>query len=470
MTALSDLHALPTLVEELGLTLDRIEITGQLDTWRGPFAVDDIAVSCVVAATAAARELLTERNNAPSRAVHIDARHAAASFLSDALAEPVGWQLPPIWDPIAGDYRTRDGWIRLHTNYRHHRNAALIALDADPAQDIDKATVADLVARWSGEDLESAVIAHNGVAGQQRTEQDWMLHVAGRAIAKEPLLAVEYHTAEGNAAIATRLSPAVRPFDGVRVLDLTRVLAGPTATGFLAAWGADVLRIDPPGFEEVPAIVPITTCAKHTTTIDFRSPRGREQFVDLLRTADVVVHGYRPDALAGLGLDPKKWNNIRPGLVVASLDAYGWHGPWSSRRGFDSIVQHSTGITAIAQQAMGSERPVPLPCQALDHGCGWLLAAAVAKGLTERCRTGRGTTAKTSLARFSNFVCSLPTDIDPHRPQPTLSDVAQFLATATTAWGPLRRLTWPATIGGIRPILGTSHPIGTHKPQWSHAG
>ncbi len=457
----ADLLALPPLADAVGISVADVELTGELGLWRGPFAVDDVAVSSAVVALSAAAELLAERNGQPRAAITLDVRHAAASFLSDALVEPIGWELPPVWDSIAGDYRTMDGWIRLHTNYAHHREAALSALDIDPFADVEPSAVAAAVANWPGDDLESAVVGNGGAAARQRSREDWDLHDAGISARSEPLLEVVIDDGGGR-----RFGPCQRPFDGVRVLDLTRVLAGPTATGFLAAWGADVLRIDPPDFREVPAVVPVTTCGKRTAVLDLRTELGRQRFLELLATADVVVHGYRSDALAALGLDPSEWRQIRPGLVDVSLSAYGQRGPWATRRGFDSLVQHSSGITSYAQMVAGADRPIPLPCQALDYGTGWLLAAAVASGLVRRCRTERGTSAKTSLARFAALVTALPANVDPSRRPPTVADFGPYLTIAQTAWGPLQRLPWPGVIGQLRPLLGASHEIGSHAPEW----
>jgi len=463
----TQLAAAPLLSDAVGVDLGSvaIEVDGSLTTWRGPLAVEDVAVSSVMVALAAAAELLAERNGTRPRPVRFDARHASMSFLSESLVAPQGWRMPPVWDPIAGDYSTADGWIRLHTNYPHHRAAALSALALTDEDGLSAETVAGRVRTWITDDLEAAVVAAQGVAGGQRTMDQWHAHPAGSAVEGEPLLAHIRHDAADSGT--TVLPPATRPFEGIRVLDLTRVLAGPTATGFMAAWGAEVLRIDPPGFEEAPAIVPITTSGKQTTSIDLADPAGRQVFLRLLAEADVVVHGYRGGALAGIGLDPAEWPSIRPGIVVAGLTAYGWSGPWCQRRGFDSIVQHSSGITRLGQDAMGAERPVPLPCQALDHGCGWLLAAGVARALTERCRTGRGDEMQTSLARFAHLLTSLPQSGDLDRPAPAFADAEPFTASASTPSGPLRRLTWPGSIDGIQPLLGPASTIGSSAPAWT---
>lgn len=305
------------------------------------------------------------------------------------------------------------------------------------------------------------MVAANGVAGRQRSADQWQRHPAGLAVGAEPLLEVEHVNAS-----AAPLPPGERPLWGVRVLDLTRVLAGPTTTGVLASWGAEVLRIDPPGFAEVPALVPVMTSGKRTTALDLAQSVDRQRFVELLATADVVVHGYRPGALHSVGLDPSSWQQVRPGLVDVCLDAYGWRGPWKDRRGFDSIVQHSVGITLEGQQTHGAQRPVPLPCQALDHGCGWLMAAAVAAGLAERCRSGNGTRCRTSLARFAKLVADLPRTGDIDRPPPRLDQLGPFTVQARTPWGDLRRLAWPGTIGPHTPDVGASVPIGSGAATW----
>ena len=202
--------------------------------------------------------------------------------------------MPPTWDPLAGDYATVDGWIRLHTNAPHHREAALAVVEA-PA---DKARVAAAVSQWRADELERAIIDQGGCAAAMRPLDAWREHPQGRSVAGEPLLWWE----ETNRAHARsrKVAPG-RPLTGIRVLDLTRVLAGPVATRFLAGFGAEVLRIDPPWWDE-PAFVPEVVLGKRCTRLDLRAPDGRERFFGLLRGADVLVHGYRPEALARLGL------------------------------------------------------------------------------------------------------------------------------------------------------------------------
>ena len=256
------------------------------------------------------------------------------------------------------------------------------------------------VQTYSATELETAVVVAGGAAAAMRSIEEWEAHPQGRAVASEPLVAWSV----ASDASATQERPTIdrprreRPLAGVRVLDLTRVLAGPVATRFLAGLGADVLRIDPPTWDE-PGVVPDVTLGKRCARLDLRRPADVDQFVTLLASADVLVHGYRPGALAGLGFDHARLHAVRPGLVDVALDAYGWSGPWAGRRGFDSLVQMSSGIADAGRRVAGAERPTPLPVQALDHATGYLMAAAALRGLTVRRRDMTGSSARVSLAR-----------------------------------------------------------------------
>lgn len=436
-------------------SVDRVSFTGGAHTLPGPFLVDDFAAASIAAATLAIAGI--DRLDGPP--VTIDRRHAALAFRSEWYLRPVGWELPPAWDPIAGDYRAADGWIRLHTNYERHRAAAVKTLGL--ATDAGRDAVAEAVAGWTGGDLEEAVVSGGGCAAQQRGVDAWRAHPQGAAVASEPLVAVAY----GDGALGrSTVSGGDQPLAGVRVLDLTRVIAGPIASRFLAAYGANVLRIDPPGFAELPGLVVETTVGKRRAAIDLAAEAGRYTLRALVAGADVIVHGYRPGALAALGFDDDELRAIQPGLVIASLDAYGWSGPWRGRRGFDSLVQLSSGITTIGQEVHGAGAPVPLPAQALDHGTGYLIAAAVAHAVAER----RPATIRASLARTAAFLIDLGLGDDPGRGLPPSTDVAAYCERAATPWGPVDRLRPPGRIGSFSPAW--SRPpgeLGDSEPVWA---
>ncbi|WP_111421550.1 CoA transferase, partial [Rhodoplanes roseus] len=366
--------------------LSGVRVTGPGDL-PSCFRVTDLASAAVGAASLAIAERIGITTGT-TPAVTVDRRLSSLWFGTSIV--PEGWALPPAWDPIAGDYATADGWIRLHTNAAHHRVAALAVLGVPADRDL----VAAAVRSWRADALETAVVGQGGCAATMRTVADWAVHPQGRAVAAEPLVDVvptDFGTPD-------RPCDPARPLAGLRVLDLTRILAGPVATRFLAGFGADVLRIDPPGWDE-PSLAPEVTLGKRCARLDLHSREGRDRLLALLADADVLVHGYRPDALDRIGLGADVRRAARPGLVDVSLDAYGWTGPWAGRRGFDSLVQVSCGIAAEGLRRFGRDRPTPLPVQALDHATGWLMAAAVVRGLTARAATGRGCRARLSLAR-----------------------------------------------------------------------
>jgi len=316
-------------------------------------------------------------------------------------------------------------------NAPHHRDAALAVLGVAAEKD----AVAREVSRWAADNLETAVMSGRGCAATMRSIAEWKVHPQGQAVAGEPLL---------HLSIGDTFSPRdwkmsrQQPFKGVRVLDLTRVLAGPVATRFLAGLGAEVLRIDPPWWDE-PVVVLEVALGKRCARIDLRQASNRELLEHLLKGADVLIHGYRPDALARLGFDAEHRQELSPGLVDVTLDAYGWTGPWKGRRGFDSLVQMSSGIADAGMKETGKNRPTPLPVQALDHSVGYLMAAAAIRGLTNRLKTGAGYQARTSLARMAAMLICQPIAhtrkaIAPETPNDLSENVEK------TAWGPDRRI------------------------------
>src|SRR5690606_16295586 len=250
---------------------------------------------------------------------------------------------------------------------------------------------------------------------------------------------------------------------GLRVLALRRVLAGPVSTRLLAGLGAQVLRIDPPSWDE-PALAPEMTLGKRTSRLDARDPAGLAQLKRLLAEADVVVHGYRSDALERMGLGEEVRRATRPGLVDVSLDAYGFTGPWATRRGFDSLVQMSAGIADAGMRAAAAERPTPLPVQALDQATGYLMAAAVLAGLRDRLDHGTGSTARLSLARTAALLEDARGLRRAARTAVEEPDDGELLQ---TEWGPVRVLAAPLEVPGVR--IGwerAPRAFGSDNPTW----
>ena len=433
------------------------ELTGR-GSFVSAFAVTRLAVESVALAAEAIADVIALV--APPPTVVVD-RELASWWFAWSF-RPDGWELPPVWDPIAGDHRSADSWIRLHTNAPRHRRAALAVLGWSPDDTPSRDDVGAVVRTWAADDLEAAIVESGGAAAAMRSAEAWATHPHGRSVAAEPLV----HRTRTSATRAGSPPPAHRPLAGVRVLDLTRVLAGPVATRFLAGFGAEVLRVDPPGWDE-PAVVPEVTLGKRCSRLDARSRDGRVRLRRLLAGADVLVHGYRPGALdALLGLDVDARAELRPGLVEVCLDAYGWTGPWSARRGFDSLVQMSAGIAEAGMRRSGREVPTPLPVQALDHATGYLLAAEAVDGLRERWETGCGSFRRASLARTAVWLTGLAGDDGPPLAEAPWNDATP----ETTPWGPGRRLPAPVTISGapVRWDRGACD-LGSAEPQWPSA-
>jgi crotonobetainyl-CoA:carnitine CoA-transferase CaiB-like acyl-CoA transferase len=432
--------------------LGRVEFAGQ-GGLPSAFAVTDLATASIGAAALAIAERAASANSRPPSVV-VDRRLASLWF--GFSLNPQGWTLPPVWDPIAGDYPAADGWIRLHTNAARHREAALAALGCVGERD----AVAAAVRSARADELEAAIVARGGCAAVMRSLADWADHPQGRAVAAEPLVLIDKREAAG--AADGPIDPA-RPLAGVRVLDLTRILAGPVATRFLAANGADVLRLDPPDWNE-PSVAPEVTLGKRCARLDLKDAGGRARFLALLADADVIVHGYRPGALDALGLGEVERRRARPGLVDVSLDAYGWSGPWAGRRGFDSLVQMSAGIADEGMRRFGKDEPTPLPVQALDHAAGYFLAAAAVRGLAERAASGAGSSSRLSLARVAALLVN--ERVDASAPFAPIGEADYAPEIESTDWGPARRFKPPAAVEGApmrwaRPAtkLGSSAPV-----------
>jgi hypothetical protein len=443
-----------TALDSADFAIESLEFVGEGEL-TSAYAVTDLA-SATIGAAAISLVKLVERVSQKIPAVTINRRLSSLWF--GWSIRPRGWNMPAVWDPIAGDYSTRDGWIKLHTNAPHHRQAAQQVLGAHGG----RTDIARRVAVWSKGDLESAIVEAGGCAAEMRAASEWIKHAQGAAVAAEPLV----HLSVADRFTRTPWTPSPsRPLAGLRVLDLTRVLAGPVATRFLAGYGADVLRIDPHGWGE-PGIVPEVTLGKRCARLDLHSRADRKQFEALLSQCDILVHGYRPGALDNLGYSSAQRQAFSPGLIDVSLSAYGWSGPWAGRRGFDSLVQMSAGIAHTGMNWQKADKPVSLPVQALDHATGYLIAATAIRAVERRLEQGIGTVARLSLARTAKLLADTATDGSgsPMKPE-TSEDLASVVE--NTDWGSARRIKFPATIAGTD--IQWAHPareLGSAVPAW----
>ncbi|MET7402447.1 CoA transferase [Dactylosporangium sp. NPDC005572] len=401
-----------------------------------PLAVAECAVASVSACLAAAAELARARGGRRPEVV-LDTAHVAAAVRSEVLLrDPAGRGIDG-FAPLSRLWPAADGWVRTHANYPWHRAALLAALGVDDGPDGEvQPRLAGVLANRAAVEVERSVYAAGGLAVAARTRDQW------------PADAAALVSVEPGGAGAPLPPPGPLPASHLRVLDLTRVIAGPVGTRMLGALGADVLRVDDPNRPELPLHAVDGVIGKASTLLDAGTPQGGDTLHRLVAEADVVVTGYRPGALRRLGLDPDQIAERHPGTVVATLSAWGTAGEWGRRRGFDSLVQIATGI-GWAATADGT-RPGALPCQLLDHASGYLLAAGVLTALARRARTGEGAHVSVSLTRTARWL--LDQGVDATRrdtggePQPDAHRVA--LGNGWSGIGPPGRLdgrplSWP---------------------------
>jgi crotonobetainyl-CoA:carnitine CoA-transferase CaiB-like acyl-CoA transferase len=421
------------------------------------FAVGAAAQASIAAAAYAACAIGAARGQAPRRAT-IDMRSAlnecSAYFQLDGRE-------PARWDALSGLYRCGDGWLRVHANFAHHRAVALAVLGL-PA-DAPRAAAEAALAQRETLAIEDAITAAGGVAAAVRSFAEWDAHPHAAPLAALPLIDWE-RLGDAPARRFATLPATARPLAGLRVLDLTRILAGPVAGRTLAAYGAQVMLVNSPHLPNIESIVE-TSRGKLSCHVDLATPAGRAALEELIRGADVFIQGYRPGALAGLGFGPEQVARLNPAIVCVSLCAYGHAGPWAGRRGFDSLVQTALGYNHAEAAAAGEAKPCALPVQILDYATGFLMAFAAQAALLRQAREGgawhlRLAPARTALwlrgmGRVENGFAAAP----PER--------ADCMATTPSGWGELVALRHAAKIDGVPD--GWERPSvrpGTHAPVW----
>lgn len=453
----------------------------------GRFRVD-VAATSVVAATTAAIATVHQRRTGRYPSVAVDERGAQVSFRSERYLRRDGRTVGELWAPLSGDYQCANGWLKVHANFAHHAAAAAAALGVPT----DREALAARLRTLAALDAEQAIIDAGGVAAAMRSAEAWRAHDQGRVEATTPPLRLHRLTeTPGEVGPGPRRWPdaspsgpgsglpgapvpgdAVRPLAGLRVLDLTRVIAGPVCGRVLAAHGADVLQVAAGHLPQIEPLVLDTGFGKRSTLLDLRRPADRAAFDALLAEADVLVESYRPGSLAALGYGPQDLARRSPGLVVVDVRAYSSGGPWAARRGFDSLVQLVSGLADEAARSTGVDGPVPLPCQALDHATGWLAALAAVAGILRQRREGGSWRAEVSLAATAAWLDGLGRYGGTVPADPDLDDVSPFLLDTVRAEPGggetvLRHVAMPGTFDGAAVRWASPPPWpGSSPPRW----
>jgi CoA-transferase family III len=470
--------ALAALWRDAGLPdtpLAWASLPGQGQVLPSSFDVATAAQAGIGAAALAAAWLWHLRTGQPQQ-VRVDRSHAT---LECTAAFSIDGHAPDLWDKLSGLYACgaaigQPGWVRIHANFAHHRDIALRVLDLPIGPDTERAAVTQALQGWAAAGYEQAVADAGGVAAAARSFAEWDAHPQAQALAGQPLLAIE-PIAGGDAPPRAwpplRPPPAAhaQPLTGLRVLDLTRILAGPVAGRCLAAHGADVLLVNGPHLPNIAAIAD-TSRGKLSTQIDLRTDAGRTTLHGLASQAHVFLQGYRPGALAGHGFSPEALAQRHPGIVVATLSAYGDSGPWAGRRGFDSLVQTATGFNLAEAAAAGSSTPKAQPVQILDYTAGHLLAFGIQAALWRQATQGGSWQVRVTLAGVAAWLRAMGQDTSGLAAQ--APDAEAWMEDSSSGFGQggpgrLRALRHAAWLSATPPYWRRpSMPPGSHPPAW----
>jgi crotonobetainyl-CoA:carnitine CoA-transferase CaiB-like acyl-CoA transferase len=449
-----------TLAGGAPAALDAVTLTGEEPQLPSSFRVAAAAQTSIAAAALAAAHVWKLRSG-EGQDVAVDMRHAVVECRSERYLRLDDAPPPPAWDAIAGVYKTRgQRFVRLHTNFPHHRDAVCRVLNCKAERDEVQAALMN----WDAEAFETAADEAGGVVSMMRSHDEWAALPQSKALAELPVFSIEKI---GDAA--PKPWPAGdRPLAGLRVLDLSRVIAGPVAGRTLAVHGADVMLVSSPNLPAIPWLTIDTGRGKLSAFLDLKRDEGRSQMKALLAEADIFSQGYRPQAIAHLGFSPEQAAAINPGLIYVSLSAYGHAGPWAGRRGFDSLVQTSTGFNHAEGQAAGVDGPKELPAQILDHATGYLMAFGAMMAKARQSQEGGSWHVRVSLAQTGKWIWDLGRVADGLTTEDLKGEAIKLFSEAVSSgFGSLLAIRHAAQLSRTpafwsRPAM----PLGSHPPQW----
>ncbi len=439
--------------------LEHVTLTGEDPMLPTDVRIGTVA-SAVIAATALAATEVWRARTGSMQSVAVDMRAAIAAFRSERYVRVNGGPAPDRHSPLFGFYPTRDGrWVQIHANLPHHEAGHVKFLGCEPTRE----SMAAAVERWTAQDLEDALNGAGLPAGMVRSRDEWMAHPHARALAELPL----FEIVRIGDSPPEPCRAGDRPLAGVRVLDLTRVIAGPECGRTLASHGADVLHVSSPHLPHLPSHIMDLGMGKRSASLDLRRTSDAERLRALIAGADVFSQSYRPGALAKLGFAPQDVARMRPGIIYVTLSAYGHAGPWHERRGFETLIQSVSGLAHEQGFGAGLGRPHHLPAQVVDHAAGYLAAFGALVALARRARQGGSYLVRVSLAQTGRWIDGLGRVNGRHLPDQTPADVDDLLTERDSAFGRLRHVVPAARLsetpaGWSEPAV----PLGTHEPIW----
>jgi crotonobetainyl-CoA:carnitine CoA-transferase CaiB-like acyl-CoA transferase len=440
---------------------DQVQISGTDPILASNFFIGTAGAAAIAASGLAAANLWQEKTGRRQN-VSIDVRRAAMAMRSDRFLHRDGKNIYG-WDPVSGIYQAKDGrWVQLHCNYQHHRDRTVALLGAKP----EKESVAAAIAKRDALEIETAVTEADSIAGMIRTPEEWAAHPQSTSVEALPL----FEILKIGESAPEPLPDGARPLSGIRVADITRVIAGPMCGRTLAEHGADVMRISGPGLAFSEALVIDTGYGKIAAEIDLGIKAGRETMRDLIKKSDIFSQGYRPGSIARRGFSPEEMAAIRPGIICVSLCAFSHAGPWRHKRGFDSIVQCCSGI--VHEHSEGTRKtPAHLPAQCLDYVTGYLGAFGAMEALRRRANEGGSWLVRVSLVQTAHWLKRLGrfgiSEDARGLPDPELSDVLDLAMETESKFGTIQHLAPAVTLSETPPYWASPPvPLASHAPAW----
>ena len=452
--------------------LDSLELEDSAPYYQSSFKISHLAQTTIALSALGAALVNSIKTASSIRNVTVPLRHACLEFQTENLFTINGKVPPSTWGPIGGLHATRDGYVRIHDNFPNHRYGALKLLGLDEKASRDD--VAREVKKWKKVELEDAAHRNRLVIYALRSSNEWDALPQSSAVSNFPIL-IRKISDEGPKSLPPNLKKdADRCLRGLRVLELSRVIAAPVAGKTLAAHGADVLWVTSPNLPDLPSLDQNLSRGKRTIQLELNDSKDRKTLFDLVKDCDVFIQGYRPGSLAQKGFSAADLMALKPALIYANLSAFGPEGPWSDRRGFDSLVQTCTGLNVSEAEHYGDGAAArPMPCQALDHAGGFFLATGIAAALYKRATEGGSWEVHVSLAGVMKYLRSLGQwpgreGFEHADPAPKNENVPErYFEEGESEFGRMRGLKHAAVVEGAMPGFDhMSKPLGSDEPRW----
>jgi crotonobetainyl-CoA:carnitine CoA-transferase CaiB-like acyl-CoA transferase len=449
------------LLDEVGLATrhdDEVTVIGRDPVLGNRFPVGEAAAVALAAGGVALNDLW-EMKTGRRQKVSAEVRRAAISLRASAFLRvndgppPLG---PADGNPVVDLYRCRDGrWVHLHGAFPHLAEGTLKVLGCSR----DRDEIARAVDRWDGQTLEDALAEARMCGAMARDADEWLTHPQGQVMSDVPRVEI----IKLGDSDPEPLPAGDRPLSGLRVLDITRILAGPTHARTLASYGADVLHIASRKLPFADLWLMDTNQGKLSAELDLEDAEARARLRELAAGADVVSQGYRAGSMERRGFGPQELAELRPGLIYVSINCYGHHGPWLERPGWEQLAQTVTGLV----NAQGTpDHPVRMPVAACDYTTGYLAALGTLVALGRRSREGGSYHVRASLVQSGMWFARLGPTCDPDQASGP-GDQADLTTERDTAWGRLQHLK-PAISLSETPAYWERPPVplGTHPAAW----